>query len=640
MLAAASFFFLSSLGFGAGLPPEAEIRSRLGRLFERQAYAELVAAVLEPADDWQRLIKARALADLGRWQDCLDSLGALNDRRSRRLKAEAVDMLGSTQTATAWTHALRDGGRNPEAALVAFKAGLSAYQRGDWAACEDLLKHAEKLDASYSAVNAFLATLYFEEGRLSDARVRLERALRVDPDDLELRSCLNLLYQADPRLLKEVASANTKKEARSLAKPNPRVAPILLLEGEPLIRVGLLVHAPSFKFKTGGPTCLQPLGILLPEHAAYEVKAAPQGMTLRRLDGQASQVLVLGESSFLEGMDSASTLSLFEIGYGAGYFWAGSEDRSYRGAMEFKRDSQQGVTVINSLPLEAYLCSVLPAEMPAEWPMPALKAQAIAARSETLAKLGRFSKDGYDVCPDILCAVYKGTQSETPRSNRAVIETSGRVLEGPRGRALDAVYMDNSGGHTQEPWQAWSGPAGQVQAVFDGPASSPWATRFPLNPADLIDYLDDPQDDIASYGAQASGQPYSSWRWVARYSAHELSACVNRRHDVGHLLAVEPLDRNAWGFVESVRFVGSRGESRASSDRIRSSIKGLRSNLFYVETRRDSEGLPLEFLFHGGGWGHGVGLSQSGAYGMAKSGYPFKEILGHYFEHATLTRRY
>ena len=161
-----------------------------------------------------------------------------------------------------------------------------------------------------------------------------------------------------------------------------------------------------------------------------------------------------------------------------------------------------------------------------------------------------------------------------------------------------------------------------------------------MDPASLIDYLDDEESSVDSYCAAVPGQPYASWRWVARYSREELEASVGRSHDIGRLLAVEPLERSEAGFVMRLRFVGAKGESIGSSDRIRSAIKGLRSNLFYVETRRSPSGEALEFLFHGGGWGHGVGLSQSGAYAMAVAGYRYPGILKHYFKNAILTRRY
>ena len=413
-------------------------RAWLGLLFERQGYAALEAALPAPQDAWERQLKARALANQAKWRACLQALEPLQGRQALRLRAEALDALGSTLAAQAWAEALHWDARNPWAAFAEFKAACGDFSRGDWAAAEASFKRAEKLDASYSEVHAALAQLYFEEGRYADARLRLQKALRVDPQDAGLRDRLNLIFKALPGMAQDLKEAQAAKEERRFLKPNPQVSPILKVPGEAMVRVGLLAGAPSLKFKTGAETCLEPQGLLLPGGASYEVSASSGRWALQRLDSQGDSPMALGAGTRLEPMDEASTLALFEVGDGAGYFWAGSEDRSYRGAFELRLDSRLGITLINVLPLEAYLRGVLPAEMPAHWDREALKAQAVAARSETLAKLGRFAKDGYDVCPDVLCAVYKGVGGEDPRASQAVDATAGMVLEQPKGRALDA----------------------------------------------------------------------------------------------------------------------------------------------------------------------------------------------------------
>jgi SpoIID/LytB domain protein len=109
---------------------------------------------------------------------------------------------------------------------------------------------------------------------------------------------------------------------------------------------------------------------------------------------------------------------------------------------------------------------------------------------------------------------------------------------------------------------------------------------------------------------------------------------------VGQLREVQPLVRSTSGFVRSLLVSGSLGQAEISGDQIRSAIKGLKSNLFYVETRRDAHGTPVEFLFHGGGWGHGVGFCQAGSAGRARAGQEAPEILHAYFPEAKVTRRY
>jgi len=109
---------------------------------------------------------------------------------------------------------------------------------------------------------------------------------------------------------------------------------------------------------------------------------------------------------------------------------------------------------------------------------------------------------------------------------------------------------------------------------------------------------------------------------------------------VGLLKAVLGEARSDGGYLLGVRLIGALGQSEASSDRIRSAFKGIKSNLFYVEQRLDKDGNTLALIFHGGGWGHGVGMSQSGARAMADAGLDERTILLHYFPEAALCLRY
>lgn len=235
--------------------------------------------------------------------------------------------------------------------------------------------------------------------------------------------------------------------------------------------------------------------------------------------------------------------------------------------------------------------------------------------------------------------MYRGTGEEERVATWAVTATAGEVLERD-GKLVDCRYMNSSGGHTQNSWEAWSGEAGRDDAVFDGRSDSPWASRFPLDPAALLDYLDDPLDDVHPWSALAPGSSYSEYRWVLRLSPAELGEALSKRHPLGQVLDVFPLERSRFGFVQRLLIHGTNANYVASSDYVRGAIPGLRSNLFYVETRRAPSGEVLEFLFHGGGWGHGVGFSQAGAAGMAALGKTKERILKYYFPGSRITRRY
>jgi SpoIID/LytB domain protein len=604
-----------------------------------EALASLRRSALDPA---ARLTAARAAAARADWPACVEHLRALPQPWgpwAQALYAEALHALEHPAAPSALLQALSATAGTRLAAATALWAGEVAEASGDAGAAEARFKLAEKADPSYSMVHARLARLYQAQGRLDDARIRLERARRVDPQDAELRASLNELMAAAP----EQAQAQRREQARAvklfLARSNPSVEPRTVLTGEPLLRVGLLDSAPRFKLVLGGAYAAEGQGRTLPARSAWQVQLARGGgWELRPLSPGAGvlQPLVFSDVLRLQPLDPGSTFGLHDVDHGAGYFWAGKEDRYYRGLAELRPQGAQGTTLVNELGLEAYLLSVVPSEIPSHWPEAALQAQAIAARTEAWRSKGRFAAKGYDLCPTVQCAVYSGVGAEHRRSTYAVTATAGLVLEDERGRLAPTFYMHNSGGHTQEAGEAWSGGEGAPPtATLDAPAGSALAKLFPVTPASLLAFLDD-QDPAAEAWTRRS----STWRWTLRFSVAELEASVRRRHPtVPPLSGVQPLQRTAGGYVRRVRFDGA-AESIGSSDFIRSAIRGLKSNLFYVEPRLDADGKPIAFLFHGGGWGHGVGLSQAGARAMAEAGHGHDAILKHYFGSERLRRRY
>ncbi len=416
-----------------------------------------------------------------------------------------------------------------------------------------------------------------------------------------------------------------------------------------MVRVGLLLRAPSFRFKTACAVVVEPLGVTLPADRAFEATQWNGAWKLNAVDllPNTPMVVAVDQDLVLHPLDDQATLSIYDVAFGSGYFWAAKEDRSYRGDLELHPEGLKGLTVVDRLPLESYLLGVLPSEIRPAWPMEALKAQAITARADLISRLGRHRSAGFDVCADVHCAAYRGAGAEHPRCSAAVTSTAGLVLVSRKsGRPMQVNYMDSCGGHTEDVGEVWGKGLGSAvlgsNAVYDGPErkKNPWPGRFPLDPAMLVDYLDFGRTQVPAWCDQPGRESLAQFRWVARYEAGRLETLVSRRLDVGHLLAVEPMERSPSGYVKRVRFTGSKGVATASSDSIRSAVKGLRSNLFYVETRRDPEGHPTEFLFHGGGWGHGAGFCQTGAYGMARAGNGYKQILRHYFRSAKISRRY
>jgi stage II sporulation protein D len=613
-------------------------------LFLQERYGDLEAFFSSsPAaalkDDEARLWLARAQLDRSEFSSARATLRALSQSAqplALGLAAEAASADGLAWPGL-WPGALSATAGTRWEASTALVAAEDAEAAGKADEAEALYKRVERADPSYSLVHARLAQLYAQAGRVRDERTRLERALRVDPDDEPLHKELTALFNAHGGLQLSAEKADKASIGLFLSRINPAVPALARAAGEPLVRVGLLDSAPRFRLKLGAAYAVEGQGRTLAAHSAWEVRLGHHGgWELRSLSPVAEAPLRFSDVLRLLPLEAGSTFGLYDVDRGAGYFWADKEDRYYRGVLELRPQRADGVTLVDELGLEAYLLSVVPSEVPAHWPLAALKAQAVAARTVAWGSLGRFSAKGYDLCPTVLCAAYSGVGVEQARTTLAVTSTAGLVLESSNGRLHPTYYMDHSGGYTQEPSEAWgNGEKAPAMAGVDAPEGAHIRSLFPLSPAGLLYYLDDLDGSVDAWGRDSA-----NFRWTLRFSAAEADKWVGRRHGVTPLTAVLPLERSVGGYVRRVAFVGESGTSVGSSDRIRSALRGMKSNLFYAELRLDSAGRLKALLLHGGGWGHGVGLAQVGAKAQADAGRDVAQILKSYFPQARLKRRY
>jgi len=275
---------------------------------------------------------------------------------------------------------------------------------------------------------------------------------------------------------------------------------------------------------------------------------------------------------------------------GQGTFKLGN--RTYRGRLRIKKNPAGTIQAINILNIEDYLYGVVPREMPPNWSLEALKAQAVVSRTYAIYQMERNRMKDYDICNTTSSQVYGGCVDERPASNRAVDETRGKVLM-HNGRIALPYFHSNSGGVTED-------------------AKNVWLVDIP--------YLKTVQDP---YSLQA---PNTTWSHYL--SLEDIRGALGRNGvNVGSLHGVEPYDTSSSGRVKRVRISGSAGERviNANLFRLHTDPRRLKSTLFTA--RGDSMGV----LFEGKGSGHGVGMSQWGAYVMAKSGHTYRDILSHYY---------
>lgn len=292
-----------------------------------------------------------------------------------------------------------------------------------------------------------------------------------------------------------------------------------------------------------------------------------------------------------------------------------------------------GLVVINELSLERYLLGLN--EVPLDWPEEALKAQAVAARTYALFTLARpragsAALYGFDICATVACQVFSGADvllaRDGERWRRAVVETRGEAIT-YRGRPILARYHSTSGGMTFDNEQIFTTEPAYPYLVG---VPSPWERASPL------------------------------YRWRVRFElAHlqrllELAGWWPRRF--GRLVEVYGAASSGGHHYLDVVLRGRRGALVRTAEELRDVLRDLAPRAFparYPSRARTSSGRLPETLpsnryevttragtavFLGRGWGHGVGMSQYGAHGLALRGATYREILAHYYRGTRLQR--
>ncbi len=346
---------------------------------------------------------------------------------------------------------------------------------------------------------------------------------------------------------------------------------------------------------------------------------------------------------------SGRRITLRNVPVGQGYHWARSEERQYPGEIILRVGEDGTLTVINRIEIETYLQGVVPAEMPAGFPLEALKAQAVAARSEVLAKLGRAHvTDPFDVCADVHCQAYAGLSKRAAATDRAVRETRGQVLV-YNDEVVDAVYSAVCGGHGESSSSAWGGESlPYLEGHYDGPGrlkrygdlSREENIRRWIN-ADPVAACNSDKGQFLS----ALEYTRKYFRWQDTLSQTDLRASLKRfsGQEVGAILDLIPLRRGESGRISHLKVQGTdRSYIIKKELNIRKALSEstIWSSCFYVDTVRSGTGAPRCFILHGAGFGHGVGMCQTGAAGLALRGSDYRSILYHYYQGTRIRRIY
>lgn len=582
-----------------------------------------------------------------------------------------------------------------------FWAGLSYREAGDPGRASELLERSLQLQPYQPMARYFLAEIHLQRGRYADAEALFNSALKQEPNltmayyplalaelaQEKTESAHSLLTRAESALpwnpevrnklqeLEQKAPELAAARERDVEERRHQVAPpaVSIFPSEPssipLVRVGLAENVSSLHVKTGGDWVLASpdSGTLSTQddfrtgtEAAQRIGGAPEtdpaavagtvargkaGAILRFTSAPGELVVhrehpdepgtyrelgTSGTGLVLSYQDPAAATALYDIDFGEGYFFAARGDRFYRGVIEtVPHDS--GFTLINRVNVEEYLYSVVPSEMPAYWPQQALQAQAVAARSYTFANMGKFADRGFDLYGSVKSHAYLGIGREAAPTTEAVNATRGLVLTAD-GRPVNAFYSANSGGYTESSESVWNFKS-DLRAVADPQIQ---ARGRPLPPAELASWLEERPPSFSSHPRYSARAAYRWSHWV---TPEEIRSRVKGADSIGEIRALVTRGRGISGRVEALEIRGTQGSVTVRSDYVRR-LGGLRSNLFMVQPGYGPDGGTEYFVFYGGGWGHGVGMDQSGAAGMADAGYDFRSILDHFYPGYDLTVLY
>jgi SpoIID/LytB domain protein len=338
-------------------------------------------------------------------------------------------------------------------------------------------------------------------------------------------------------------------------------------------------------------------------------------------------------------IESRSSIEIFDVPFGHGFWDSGHrENRSYSSPIKIMVDPKGKLAAINELELEEYVKGIIPVEIRLSAHDEAMKAQAVAARTESLAKIKiQHAFDPYDFCASQHCQEFGGLARRTQRTNAAVDATRGQVLM-HNGSLVDAVYSANCGGHTEHNEDVWSSRPNMVLRGISDLYSNPESFDSPIQESQLDLWL---KTVPRAYCADRRVDPNGNFRWKIRYRARELDTVVSKYRGVGNVRDMRVLGRGVSGRAKTLKIVGTRGAFIINKElKIRQILGGLKSSMFVIDISRDSSGDPTYFTFYGGGWGHGVGMCQAGAEGMALRGFKYPEILKHYFTGADIKDLY
>lgn len=444
----------------------------------------------------------------------------------------------------------------------------------------------------------------------------------------------------------------------------------MTIDVEPSIRVGISTGARIVKFSLAG-RFLAGNGEL--NGGDREAFAENGTVKLEGLPG--SPEVILAPADF-----DSCRFTVHGVKIGVDFHWERHESQQFQGKLKLVAE-EDTLTLINELPIESYLVSVISSEMSASCPAELLRAHAIVSRSwllapqsvpddsmETSARIGdledesvrwydRESHRGFDVCADDHCQRYQGIGKAFSQSAfQAVHDTRGKALV-YNDEICDARYSKSCGGMTEVYRAAWEDKeVPYLASVYDGGDRERSGYRMPLSreanaeawitahPPSFCGVVS--PELLARIVPAFDQETQDFYRWRVEYSQRELVKILRARLgvDFGRVRDLKAIERGESGRIIKLRIIGEKRALTIGKElHIRRALSPshLYSSAFVVRAAQGNlSDYPARFTLFGAGWGHGVGLCQIGAAVMADRGHGHEDILRHYFTGVSLKNVY
>jgi stage II sporulation protein D len=437
----------------------------------------------------------------------------------------------------------------------------------------------------------------------------------------------------------------------------------ITLKNQPYITIGIMDRQAEAAGLLRGSFRAEGIGVL---SGRFSAKAEAGAILLSAEDEKE-----ISRSHSLKLMaEPGSTFTLFNVTIGNRFHWERKEDQTFQGHFSLITRDDGTLAAVNEILIEDYLKSVISSEMNPSAPQEFLKVHAILSRSWLLAVLDRKKKAGrnsflqgritenerirwydredhdlFDVCADDHCQRYQGIEKiASDQARKAVEETFGMAIIHQE-EICDARYSKACGGLTEEFETAWDDRRiPYLSSVSDAPVlhsalkTEEEASRWILSAPDV--YCNTKDEALLEKILPAFDRETKDFfRWRVEYERQELEEILREKSglDFGTIEEIVPLHRGPSGRLSRLKIVGSKKTMIVGKElEIRRwfSLSHLYSSAFVVAKEN------ARFVFHGAGWGHGVGLCQIGAAVMADKGFQAEEILKHYFRNIEIRKIY